>query len=259
MVELLGADFPELTARQLDAGQLDFPAGSFDLVTAGFLVQVLDDPAAAIAEIRRVLAPGGVVALSLERQLVGQLRWLQQLSVEFFTRQTEPEAAQPETEPEAAGPEAAGPEAAGPEAAQPAASQPSATPPRGDTPPADNIRAASVRAGGVRADGVRAGGGETAARGGGPLTDRELTGLLSAAGFGGLASRPVEMPLTLADPAALWEWLMPRGLADAVQRMPAGRNAEFRRRFLAGAEHMRSHGGIVLDFRATLHRAQAPG
>jgi SAM-dependent methyltransferase len=84
MVARLRADHPTITARQLDAGCLDFPAGSFDVVTAGFLVQVLDDPAAALAEFHRVLAPGGTVALSLERQTVGRLGWLHELNAEYF-------------------------------------------------------------------------------------------------------------------------------------------------------------------------------
>jgi len=86
MVSRLRADHPSITARQLDAGSLDFPDGSFDLVTAGFLVQVLDDPAAALAQFRRVLAPGGTIALSLERQSVGRLGWLHELNAEFFGR-----------------------------------------------------------------------------------------------------------------------------------------------------------------------------
>jgi SAM-dependent methyltransferase len=84
MVELLGADYPEMTVRQMDAGALDFPDASFDLVTAGFVVQVLDDPGRALAEFRRVLAPGGTVALSLERQTVGRMGWLYELNTEFF-------------------------------------------------------------------------------------------------------------------------------------------------------------------------------
>ncbi|OLF09254.1 class I SAM-dependent methyltransferase [Actinophytocola xanthii] len=84
MVARLTADYPELTVRQQDAGALDFPDGSFDLVTAGFVVQVLDDPAAALAEFRRVLAPGGTLALSLERQTVGRLGWLHDLYKRYF-------------------------------------------------------------------------------------------------------------------------------------------------------------------------------
>ena len=84
MVDRLAADHPEITARQQDAGRLDFPSDSFDVVTAGFLVQVLTEPDAALAEFRRVLAPGGTVALSLERQEIGRLGWLHELNQEFF-------------------------------------------------------------------------------------------------------------------------------------------------------------------------------
>ncbi|MFC4855289.1 class I SAM-dependent methyltransferase [Actinophytocola glycyrrhizae] len=84
MVARLAADHPELVVRQQDAGTLAFPGGSFDVVTAGFLVQVLTEPEAALAEFHRVLAPEGVVALSLERQTVGRLGWLHDLNREFF-------------------------------------------------------------------------------------------------------------------------------------------------------------------------------
>jgi SAM-dependent methyltransferase len=207
MVELLGADFPEITARQLDAGRLDFAGGSFDLVTAGFVVQVLDDPAAAVAEIRRVLAPGGVFALSLERQSVGRLGWLHELNAEFF-------------------------------AGRPTDTTPTDDPPATDRP-ADRTVAADRPAG--------------------PLADDDVATLLADAGFVDLTRTSVEMPMPIADPAALWDWLTPRGLTDALRRLPADRTAEFHRKFLAGAERMHADGGIVLDFRATLHRAHAPG
>lgn len=84
MMERLKADHPAVTASAMDAAELTFPDGSFDLVTAGFVVQVLDDPAAVLAEIRRVLVPGGVVALSLETQSLGRLAWMQDLTAEFF-------------------------------------------------------------------------------------------------------------------------------------------------------------------------------
>jgi SAM-dependent methyltransferase len=84
MVAKLAADFPEITARQQDAGGLDFSDESFDVVTAGFLIQVLTEPLDALAEFRRVLAPGGTVALSVERQTVGRLEWLHELNREFF-------------------------------------------------------------------------------------------------------------------------------------------------------------------------------
>lgn len=84
MCRRLAADHPTLTVRQCDAGALDVPDGSFDLVTAGFVVQVLDDPARALAEFHRVLAPGGRVAVSLERQTVGRLGWLHELNRRYF-------------------------------------------------------------------------------------------------------------------------------------------------------------------------------
>jgi len=84
MVSRLAADHPEITAEQQDAGMLEFPSGSFDVVTAGFLIQTLAEPAIALAEFRRVLAVGGTVALSLERPTVGRMGWLHDLSAEFF-------------------------------------------------------------------------------------------------------------------------------------------------------------------------------
>jgi SAM-dependent methyltransferase len=84
MVAHLAADYPDIVARQQDAGALGFEDDSFDVVTAGFLVQVLDSPSAGLAEFRRVLAPGGTLALSLERQTVGRLGWLHELNRDFF-------------------------------------------------------------------------------------------------------------------------------------------------------------------------------
>jgi len=84
MMERLKADHPAITASAMDARELTFPDGSFDLVTAGFVVQILDDPAAVLAEVRRVLVPGGVVALSLETQSLGRLAWMQELTASYI-------------------------------------------------------------------------------------------------------------------------------------------------------------------------------
>jgi len=189
MVELMGLDFPEITVKQMDVGRLDFADDSFDLVTAGFVVQVLDDPAAAIAEIRRVLAPAGVLALSLEKQSVGRLQWLHELNVEFFS------------------------------------------PTPDDTTVDQEV---------------------------GPMTDQDVGTLLAQAGFVDLTQKSVEMPLSMSDPLALWDWLISQGLKEALQSMSDERIAEFRKRFFIEAERMHAHGGIVLDFGATLHRAHAP-
>jgi ubiquinone/menaquinone biosynthesis C-methylase UbiE len=188
MVDRLADDYPNIVARQMDAGSLDFPDGSFDLVTSGFVVQVLSDPGTALAEARRVLAPGGMIALSLEKQSVGRLRWLYELAAEFF----------------------------------------------GGNVPADDDE-------------------ET-----GAMTAKQLDSLLAEAGFADVARQPVDMPVPMTDSSALWNWLTPRGLTEALQAMPDAKSEQFRERFLAGAERMHADGGIVLDFRATLHKATAP-
>lgn len=181
MMERLGSDYPSITTLVMDAASLDFPDGSFDLVTAGFVVQVLPDPAAVLAEMHRVLAPGGTVALSLETQSPGRLAWLHELSAEFF--------------------------------------------------------------------------GGASSAGSGPLAQDQLNVLLAGAGFLDVATESVAMPLPIADPPALWDWLAPRGLGDAMHRLPPERAADFHRRFVAEAERMHESGGITLDFAATLHRA----
>ena len=181
MVQLLAADHPEITARQQDAGRLDFADGSFDLVTSGFVLQVLDEPGAAVAEAFRVLAPGGTVAVSVERQSVGRLAWLHELNAGFF------------------------------------------------------------------------GAGRAARE---PLTDATVVTLLTEAGFTGPQRLPVEMPLPLAGPQALWDWLASQGVGAALRAMPAARAADFRERFFAGARRMHDEGGIALEFAATLHRAR---
>jgi SAM-dependent methyltransferase len=162
MVACLLADHPAVQASVMDAARLDFPAGSFDLVTAGFVVQILPDLPRALAEMHRVLAPGGTVALSLETQSISRL-----------------------------------------------------------------------------------------------ACDR-LDTLLAAAGFEPIVREPVDIPLQLADASALWDWLAPRGLADAVRTLPPDRAEAFHCRFLAAASTMDVNGAITLDFGATLHRATKP-
>jgi ubiquinone/menaquinone biosynthesis C-methylase UbiE len=64
MVSHLAASYPAATAHVMDAEALSFPAGSFDLVTAAFVIHVLDDPAAGVAEAFSVLTPGGRFAFT---------------------------------------------------------------------------------------------------------------------------------------------------------------------------------------------------
>jgi len=62
--DLRMAGITDADLRVMDAEHLDFPDARFDVVTAAFALFFLPDPARAAAEFRRVLGPGGVVAVS---------------------------------------------------------------------------------------------------------------------------------------------------------------------------------------------------
>ncbi|WP_285662420.1 class I SAM-dependent methyltransferase [Actinorhabdospora filicis] len=64
MVAGLAAAHPAARALVGDAQALDLPEKSFDLVGAAFVVHLLPEPARAVAEAHRVLAPGGRFAMS---------------------------------------------------------------------------------------------------------------------------------------------------------------------------------------------------
>jgi SAM-dependent methyltransferase len=61
--------------RAMDARALDFPDGTFDLVYSFHALEHMSRPGDALAEMRRVLAPGGVAAVGTpnKRRLVGYL------------------------------------------------------------------------------------------------------------------------------------------------------------------------------------------
>jgi ubiquinone/menaquinone biosynthesis C-methylase UbiE len=65
MVGLLARDFPAVECRVMDAAALEFPDATFDLVVAGFVMHIMADPVSAVAEVRRVLRPGGEFAFTL--------------------------------------------------------------------------------------------------------------------------------------------------------------------------------------------------
>ncbi len=65
MVDALRAQEPDLDVRLMDAARLDFDDATFDVVTAGFVMHLLDDPGAAIREVLRVLKPGGLFAFTI--------------------------------------------------------------------------------------------------------------------------------------------------------------------------------------------------
>lgn len=189
MVARLRKDFPAIQASLADAHRLDFPDAAFDVVTAGFVIDLLSDPAAALAEIRRVLRPGGVVALSTPGPLPHRERWqwLADLAGEFY----------PGTVPD-------------------------------DPAPA-------------------------------PV---DVAGMLTAAGFVGLARKDFKLSEPVAGPDALWDLFSSRLLtavsAGWVEWLPPEAAAEFRDRFLAGAKRMHAGGGISFDRHMYLYRALAP-
>jgi ubiquinone/menaquinone biosynthesis C-methylase UbiE len=65
MVELLARDLPAVETHVMDAAALEFPDATFDLVVAGFVVHIMSDPVAAVAEVKRVLRPGGQFAFTI--------------------------------------------------------------------------------------------------------------------------------------------------------------------------------------------------
>lgn len=190
MVARLRVDFPAMTVSQMDAHRFDFPDARFDVVTAGFVIDLLSDPAAALAEVRRVLRPGGVFALSVPGPLPYRTRWqwLVDLAQEFY----------PCT---------------------------------------------------VREDPAG-------------YVELDVDGLLATAGFVGSTRKAFEYPQPISDPAALWDLFtsrLPTAVsAGWIEWLPPDQAAEFRRRFLAGAEQMHASGGIALDRYVVLHRAQSP-
>jgi ubiquinone/menaquinone biosynthesis C-methylase UbiE len=65
MIELLARDLPAVETHVMDATRLEFTDASFDLVLAGFVVHILTEPVAGVAEVKRVLRPGGQFAFTI--------------------------------------------------------------------------------------------------------------------------------------------------------------------------------------------------
>jgi ubiquinone/menaquinone biosynthesis C-methylase UbiE len=64
MVEIAARRHPDATFVQASASELPFPNGSFDAVVGNNVIQHVGEPQRAAREMRRVLVPGGRVALS---------------------------------------------------------------------------------------------------------------------------------------------------------------------------------------------------
>lgn len=72
-----------LTVRLMDAENLDFPDAAFNAVTCGFGIFFFPDSMRAAAEFRRVLKPGGVVAISTWQWDDERWAWLDELNRKY--------------------------------------------------------------------------------------------------------------------------------------------------------------------------------
>ena len=91
MVSLLAEAHPEIDVRLMDAHRLDLPAASYDLVTGGFVIHLVTEPLRVLAGLRRVLRPGGRVALTTPGPCEDHGRWAawNALVGQFQSRATE--------------------------------------------------------------------------------------------------------------------------------------------------------------------------
>lgn len=83
--------FAHVRGRQANAAELPFEAGSFDVVIAMHMLYHLPDPAVAIAEMFRVLKPGGFLAVTTNGP--GNMRELYSLTTVFGSDPCDPAAA----------------------------------------------------------------------------------------------------------------------------------------------------------------------
>jgi ubiquinone/menaquinone biosynthesis C-methylase UbiE len=65
MIARLRREHPRAQAAVMDAHHLALPAGTFDVVVSSFVMHLVDDPEAVTLEVKRVLAPGGLFALTV--------------------------------------------------------------------------------------------------------------------------------------------------------------------------------------------------
>lgn len=91
MVERLRADVAarRLTNAEVTVGNaqaLDFADESFDVVQCGFSIMLVPDPAAAAAEMARVLRPGGRIALSMPTGAGPEWAFFGELVMQFAPR-----------------------------------------------------------------------------------------------------------------------------------------------------------------------------
>jgi O-methyltransferase/aklanonic acid methyltransferase len=104
MVDRLGGDlerlgFAHASVRVGDAMSLDLGDDDFDLALCGFTLMLLPDPNRAVAEMVRVLRPGGRVAVSMPTGAGPGWAFLGELMVQFAPRAVQPLPQPPQTTP----------------------------------------------------------------------------------------------------------------------------------------------------------------
>jgi ubiquinone/menaquinone biosynthesis C-methylase UbiE len=75
MVQRLSAELPTVTTAVMEATDLHFDDGTFDVVTLGFVLHTIDQPHRVLEEVRRVLRPGGAVAVAQPGPVRSTDRW----------------------------------------------------------------------------------------------------------------------------------------------------------------------------------------
>lgn len=83
--------FGTVSGRQADAAAMPFEDGEFDAVVAMHMLYHLADPAIALAEMHRVLKPGGFLAVTTNG--AGNMREIYELATVLGSAPTEPSAA----------------------------------------------------------------------------------------------------------------------------------------------------------------------
>jgi SAM-dependent methyltransferase len=183
MVALLARDFPAVESRLMDAASLEFADATFDLVVAGFVVHILPDPVAAVAEVRRVLRPGGQFAFTIPGRADGS----------------------PDPWPD----------------------------------PLDDLlleyRKYQAAGSGLQPNGA------------------DLQALLTAAGFGHVGWRTLEIAIPVTDGETYWRFTRSHGVGAAIDGLPDDKRAELHDRIVGMVD---AEGGTILRRSATLALAR---
>ncbi len=95
MVELLrrdlgAADVQNASVTVGDATQLEFGDAAFDVVLCGFTLMLLPEPERAVAEMRRVVRPGGRVVVSMPTGAGPEWAFMGELAAQFAARAVRP-------------------------------------------------------------------------------------------------------------------------------------------------------------------------